>query len=79
MASPNPEEWDLHRLLICVSSGRDTYSFISLYCSQETFVARMPGLVGVNLPAIVNVERLSEATFEALEGPYRAANRIVEE
>jgi hypothetical protein len=80
MASPsNCTRWQEYILLISVCTGRDFYSYASYYCSQDRVLDYLPQVLGGLCTSIVNVEILSEDSWQVIENSYRDNHRVIEE
>lgn len=80
MASPtNSGLWSAFNLLICMSGGRDIYSFLAINQTQAQVLEKTRDYIGITAPAMVNVEILHDDAVDAVIDDYRNAGRILED
>jgi hypothetical protein len=72
----NPNDWQHYFLLVSFCAGRENYSLLCAYATQEQVFEKMRAYS--KYPSHVNATRLNETTFELLERDYRHGGMFIE-
>lgn len=72
----NPYLWNEHLLLVTFAAGRDNVVFLLDHATQEQFFAR--AITFSHMPAVLNVEKLTEEAFDILVPQFESRDRLIE-